>query len=133
MDVSTPHPRTSHILFPLSDFFPGEVLVAYQYSLDSDGLGFSKENSIIFSLGFFDPRTSLDCFHTNATWQPRVCWEPNWPIYPALLFLRHLRYAKDEVGFLPLSHIPSQDSTLLRSGPACCVGTGQFFPYPETL
>lgn len=64
----------------LSEFFPGEVLVAYQYSLDSDGLGFSKENSIFFSSGFFDPRTSLGCFHTNASGQTRVCWEPNWPI-----------------------------------------------------
>jgi len=93
--------------------------VAYQYSLDSDGLGFSKENSIIFSpWDFFDPRTSLDCFHTNASGQPRVCWEPNWPIYQALLFLSHVRYPKDEIGLFSLSHILFQDSTLFLSGPS---------------
>lgn len=117
----------------LSEFFPGEVLVAYQYSLDSDGLGFSKENSIFFSLGFFDPRTSLDCFHTNASGQPRVCWEPNWPICRPCFSSGTWGMPRMKLVFSHLAIFLPQIPPCFGQDLLAVWGQVNFFPYPETL
>jgi len=58
MDVMTPHPGTSHILFHFSEFFQYEVLAAYQYNLDFMACALVRKIPFIFFFGFFDPRTS---------------------------------------------------------------------------